>query len=357
MEEAGIGGIDELQEKFVRCNGSPDCERNTRDEYRIKEKEAGDNLVALYQSGQLTRDEFDYLVTEYANRMLSGIEKGEKLSDTGFNLVGDIYRLSGSDWTPMGEIRNPYFSAIRSSERIADWKDQGLSNDKIKELMLKDETISSIMAPVDVNGIMNLVDHGASKEEFAKFMSGIIFSKLTQGKVNNNTNKVNTSESPKLNELNPSKPNLNPESNKIVPENFTSKLAEHNTQLGVLNVKRTGIAGAKINLKTTDKSYPGLIEYKYQLPAIAGNGPYAGKVIGCKKTESKTTYDPNILPDAKVINMSNQAAKQSEDYFKANPSKNLHDVKVDGYWFRVTKDTKTGQVSNAFITMPPRNSR
>ncbi|HBC5914662.1 TPA: hypothetical protein KEY36_001195 [Proteus mirabilis] len=190
MEEAGIGGIDELQEKFVRCNGSPDCERNTRNEYRIKEKEAGENLVALYQSGQLTKDEFDYLVTEYANRMLSGIEKGEKLSDTGFNLVGDIYRLSGSDWTPMGEIGNPYFSAIRSSERIADWKAQGLSNDKIKELMLKDDTISSIMAPVDVNGIMNLVDNGASKEEFAKFMSGMIFSKLTQGKVNNNTNKV-----------------------------------------------------------------------------------------------------------------------------------------------------------------------
>ncbi|AWR58934.1 TPA: hypothetical protein ACIR5G_001727 [Proteus mirabilis] len=65
-------------------------------------EEAGENLVALYQSGQLTKDEFDYLVTEYANRMLSGIEKGEKLSDTGFNLVGDIYRLSGSDWTPMG---------------------------------------------------------------------------------------------------------------------------------------------------------------------------------------------------------------------------------------------------------------
>ena len=45
LEEAGIGGIDELQEKFVRCNGSSDCERNTRDEYRIKEKEAGEKLT------------------------------------------------------------------------------------------------------------------------------------------------------------------------------------------------------------------------------------------------------------------------------------------------------------------------
>ena len=46
-----------------------------------------------------------------------------------------------------------------------------------------------------------------------------------------------------------------------------------------------------------------------------------------------------------------------QDYFKANPSKNLHDVKVNSYWFRVTKDTKTGQVSNAFITLPSRNSK
>lgn len=177
---------------------------------------------------------------------------------------------------------------------------------------------------------------------------------------------------PKLNEQTPPKTNPNSEINKIIPENFTSKITEHNAQLGVLNAKKTGIAGAhkqdaflesveitgaKINLKTTDKNYPGLIEYKYQIPAIAGNGPNAGKVIGYKKVESKTTYDPVILPDAKVTNMSNQAAKQSENYFQSNPSKNLYDVKVDGYWFRVTKDSKTGKISNAFITMPPRNSK
>lgn len=36
-------------------------------------------------------------------------------------------------------------------------------------------------------------------------------------------------------------------------------------------------------------------------------------------------------------------AKLSIDYFKANPSNNLHGVKVNGYWFRVTKDTKQGK--------------
>nr|WP_282557550.1 DUF637 domain-containing protein [Providencia burhodogranariea] len=160
--------------------------------------------------------------------------------------------------------------------------------------------------------------------------------------------------------------------NKLIPENFISKITAHNTQLGVLNAKKTGIsgahkqdaflesveiAGAKINLKTTDNSFPGLIEYKYQLPAIAGNGPSVGKVIGYKKVESKTTYDPAVLPDIKVTNMSNQAAKQAESYFQFNPSKGLYDVKVDGYWFRVTKDSKTGEISNAFITMPSRNSK
>lgn len=217
-----------------------------------------------------------------------------------------------------------------------------------------------MIAPVDVKNILNLVDNGASKEDLAKTATGIALGKVLQGKKNNTSEQTQP------------KTNSNPEINKVIPENFTSKITEHNTQLGVLNAKKTGISGAhkqdaflesveitgaKINLKTTDKNYPGLIEYKYQLPAIAGNGPNAGKVIGYKKTESKTTYDPKILSDTKVTNMSNQAAKQSEDYFKANPSKNLHDVKVDGYWFRVTKDTKTGQVSNAFITMPPRNSK
>lgn len=167
-------------------------------------------------------------------------------------------------------------------------------------------------------------------------------------------------------------PNLgpNPEVNKIIPENFTSKITEHNTQLGALNKKKDSISGAhkqdaflesvemvgaKINLKVTDKKYPGLIEYQYQIPSKAGNGPNAGKVIGYKKEQSKTTYDSTILSDAKVADMSNKAAKQSESYFLSNPTQREHSIKVDGYWFRVTRDAKTGEISNSFITMPPRS--
>ncbi|HEK0805680.1 TPA: hypothetical protein SMP81_000186 [Proteus mirabilis] len=90
--------------------------------------------------------------------MLSGIEQGENLSDTGFDWIGDIYRLSGSDWTVTGQINNPYLNAIRSSELIADWKAQGMSDDKIQEKILKDSTLGAVIAPIDVNNILKLVD-------------------------------------------------------------------------------------------------------------------------------------------------------------------------------------------------------
>ncbi|MEI9698436.1 hemagglutinin repeat-containing protein [Moellerella wisconsensis] len=186
LEEAGIGGVDDLQAKFVGCNGNADCERNVRNEYRNQEKAAGEKLVGLYQSGQLSKEEFNYLVTEYTTAMLLGIEQGEKLSDTGFSWIGDIYRLSGSDWTVAGQINNPYLNAIRSSELIADWKAQGLSDEKIQEKLQKDSTLGGLIAPVDVKNILNLVDNGASKEDLAKAATGIALGKVLQGKKGNN---------------------------------------------------------------------------------------------------------------------------------------------------------------------------
>ncbi|WP_244590572.1 CdiA family toxin C-terminal domain-containing protein [Xenorhabdus mauleonii] len=153
---------------------------------------------------------------------------------------------------------------------------------------------------------------------------------------------------------------------RVIPENFTAEVSKHNTQVGLLNKKKTSISGAhkqdtflesveilgaKVTNKITDKKYPGLIEYSYQLPSV----DRTGKPIGYKKTQSKTTYDPRLLSDDKVLNMSTQAAKQSKDYFISNPDKREYSTKVDGYWFRVTKDAKSGEISNAFITMPSRN--
>ncbi|OCG61499.1 CdiA family toxin C-terminal domain-containing protein [Gilliamella sp. Fer4-1] len=106
--------------------------------------------------------------------------------------------------------------------------------------------------------------------------------------------------------------------------------------------------------KHTDRRFPRLIEYQYQLPARAANGPNAGKIIRFKKAEKKTTYDPAKLSDAKVADMSNKAAKKAEDYFKINPEQRQYSVKIDGYWFRVTRDAKTGEINNAFLSISPR---
>lgn len=94
---------------------------------------------------------------------------------------GDIYTLNGNDWTPIGTISNPYLALVRSSEQIAEWKKQGLSDEKIRELSLKDGVISSVLAPVDVNGVTNLLNNGASKEELIRFAMIAAFGRAASG--------------------------------------------------------------------------------------------------------------------------------------------------------------------------------
>ncbi|MGI3744162.1 MAG: hypothetical protein ACRYF8_01625 [Janthinobacterium lividum] len=45
--------------------------------------------------------------------MMDGAKEGQLSSDSGG--YGDIYSLSGNDWTPMGVIGNPYLDAIKKS--------------------------------------------------------------------------------------------------------------------------------------------------------------------------------------------------------------------------------------------------
>jgi filamentous hemagglutinin len=49
LKAAGIGSVDELQERYKACAGKGDCERGIRNKYRQQEKEAGEKLAALYQ--------------------------------------------------------------------------------------------------------------------------------------------------------------------------------------------------------------------------------------------------------------------------------------------------------------------
>lgn len=76
---------------------------------------------------------------------------------------------------------NPYLAIIKSSEQIAEWKRQGLSDEKIRELSIKDGVISSVLALVDINGVTNLLNNGASKEEVVKFAMITAFGRAASG--------------------------------------------------------------------------------------------------------------------------------------------------------------------------------
>lgn len=179
LKEADIGSIDDLQKRYKGCAGDGACERDIRNEYRNQENEAGKKLLGLYQSGKLTRDEYNVFVVDYAIAMLEGVKEGQRNGEGAGFL--DIYSLSGADWAPAGVIGNPYVDAIRTSEKIAEWKRQGLSNEKIVTLAQQDGLIGSNLAPVDVPGVINLVDNGASREDVLKFAAAIALGKAIGG--------------------------------------------------------------------------------------------------------------------------------------------------------------------------------
>ncbi|MDH0661518.1 hemagglutinin repeat-containing protein [Pseudomonas sp. GD03858] len=179
LKTAGIGSIDELQERYQACAGNGECQRGIRNEYRQQEKEAGEKLADLYQSGRLSREDYNILVADYAIAMLEGVKQGQRNGEGGDYL--NIYSLSGADWTPLGGIANPYLRAIRASEMIAEWRRQGLSDEKISTLAHQDGLLGSTLAPVDVPGIVNLVDNGATREEILKFGAAVAFGKAVGG--------------------------------------------------------------------------------------------------------------------------------------------------------------------------------
>ncbi|MQA56018.1 hemagglutinin repeat-containing protein [Pseudomonas piscis] len=80
---AKIGGMNDLQDKFSACAGDGGCERAVRNEYRQREKESGENLVALYQAGGLSQEELNLLFGKYARIMMEGAKEGQLSSGWG----------------------------------------------------------------------------------------------------------------------------------------------------------------------------------------------------------------------------------------------------------------------------------
>ncbi|MHB2079454.1 VENN motif pre-toxin domain-containing protein [Pseudomonas asiatica] len=179
LKAAGIGSIDELHERYKACGGNGGCEVGIRDEYRQQEKQAGEKLVELYQSGRLSKAEYDLLVTDYALAMMRGGVDAQK-SDADASFL-DVYALSGSDRSPMGVVANPYVNAIRASELIAEWRRQGLTEEAINERARQDGLLGSTLAAVDVPGIISLVDKGATRDDVVKLAAVVILGKATSG--------------------------------------------------------------------------------------------------------------------------------------------------------------------------------
>ncbi|MFM9928083.1 CdiA family toxin C-terminal domain-containing protein [Variovorax sp. H27-G14] len=154
-----------------------------------------------------------------------------------------------------------------------------------------------------------------------------------------------------------------------IPSNFTSLLLEHNTQIGIRNSKAGTISGAhnhdsflesieitgaKILNKITDVRFPGLVEYTYQLPRVDAKGDLIG---GYKPPSTKTTYKSSVISDNKIAELSSRAAIEAELILKGDLSLQNLSVKVDGYYFQVTRNKKTNEITNSFVTMPPRSKQ
>jgi len=150
-----------------------------------------------------------------------------------------------------------------------------------------------------------------------------------------------------------------------VNADFLDYVLGHNVQIGIKS--RSGgingshnfdafhesveVLGARINNTVRDVRFPGLVEYEYQLPKLDSKTlePTGEYRTGTKKT----VYDPSVLSDQRVADMSARAAVEGKRMLEATPGEREVMVKVDGYYFQVTKD-HTGKINNAFITIPPR---
>ena len=99
-----------------------------------------------------------------------------------------------------------------------------------------------------------------------------------------------------------------------------------------------------------DPKYPGLKTYNYQAPGVDRTGKPDGSY---KDLQQKTVYDPNIISDKQMVSMQMQAVKKgAASLLKMPANKRMVEVNVNGYVFSVTRDGKTGKISNAFPTIP-----
>jgi hypothetical protein len=102
---------------------------------------------------------------------------------------------------------------------------------------------------------------------------------------------------------------------------------------------------ARIVNSVPSQSMPGVINVTYR---ILARGPDGQQIPGVYKAGSftKTVYNPALLSDTRVANLSARAAQQATF---SNGSSQVR-VQVDGYTFQVYRNT-AGAITNAHLTM------
>ncbi|WP_169740834.1 VENN motif pre-toxin domain-containing protein [Stenoxybacter acetivorans] len=126
LKAAGVQSADDYQQRYDECKTDA-CRQQVNADYRYAAELADRITLAMYNSGQLTADEFKILVTSYANKMMQGAGDSEQASNTG----GEIYTQNGATWSPAGVINNPYFDEINTRVLLSDLKSEGASDEQI----------------------------------------------------------------------------------------------------------------------------------------------------------------------------------------------------------------------------------
>ncbi|MCX8728677.1 VENN motif pre-toxin domain-containing protein, partial [Gilliamella sp. B2838] len=176
----GVDEVDKLEEKYNECK-TDECRKDVYNEYIQKEQEAGKKLYELYQSGNLSADEYFQLVSSYASSMLEGIQEGQTDNAKNHRFMNwDIYDASGSDWIPSNIISNPYLSGVRGLILLKQWRAEGLSESQIQERFLKDNILGAFGSGPDINEIVHQVRNSdLSVDDALRLATLTVYGKVT----------------------------------------------------------------------------------------------------------------------------------------------------------------------------------
>ena len=105
--------------------------------YQEAVAQSDDIIARLYQTGELSQEEYDLLVTDYATKMLRGAQIGETKLPASFAYTSSIYGLNGlQEWSPLGLSRHQKLGQVYEEKWINELKQQNYPNTFIEQVGL-----------------------------------------------------------------------------------------------------------------------------------------------------------------------------------------------------------------------------